>query len=74
MKTLKIVSLLALIVILGESCVSKKKYNALQSNYDSLNVNTESVIEKFRVSQQRLNLSDEKVKSLEPFILALKLS
>lgn len=65
MKTLKIVSLLALIVILGESCVSKKKYNALQSNYDSLNVNTESVIEKFRVSQQRLNLSDEKVKSLE---------
>lgn len=65
MKTLKIVSLLALIVILGQSCVSKKKYNALQSNYDSLNVNTESVIEKFRVSQQRLNLSDEKVKSLE---------
>ena len=65
MKTIKIVSLMLLLVVLGQACVSKKKYNTLQSNYDSLNVNTESVIEKFRISQQRLNLSDERVKSLE---------
>jgi chemotaxis protein MotB len=52
-------------VVLGQGCVSKKKYNTLQSNYDSLNVNTESVIEKFRISQQRLTISDERVKSLE---------
>lgn len=65
MKTIKIVSLMLLLVILGQACVSKKKYNTLQSNYDSLNVNTESIIEKFRISQQRLNLSDERVKSLE---------
>uniref|UniRef100_UPI003782FCCB OmpA/MotB family protein n=1 Tax=Daejeonella sp. TaxID=2805397 RepID=UPI003782FCCB len=50
---------------LGQGCVSKKKYNTLQSNYDSLNVNTESLIEKFRISQQRLTVSDERVKSLE---------
>jgi chemotaxis protein MotB len=65
MKTIKIVSLMLLLVVLGQACVSKKKYNTLQSNYDSLNVNTESIIEKFRISQQRLNLSDERVKSLE---------
>jgi chemotaxis protein MotB len=65
MKTIKIVSLMLLLVVLGQACVSKKKYNALQSNYDSLNVNTESIIEKFRISQQRLNLSEERVKSLE---------
>ena len=65
MKTIKIVSLMLLIVVLGQACVSKKKYNTLQSNYDSLNVNTESIIEKFRISQQRLNLSEERVKSLE---------
>jgi hypothetical protein len=52
MKTIKKVSLLLLIVVLGQACVSKKKYNTLQSNYDSLNVNTESIIEKFRISQQ----------------------
>jgi chemotaxis protein MotB len=52
-------------VVLGQACVSKKKYNTLQSNYDSLNVNTESLIEKFRVSQQRLTVADERVKSLE---------
>jgi chemotaxis protein MotB len=52
-------------VVLGQGCVSKKKYNTLQSNYDSLNVNTESLIEKFRVSQQRLTVSNERVKSLE---------
>jgi chemotaxis protein MotB len=52
-------------VVLGQGCVSKKKYNTLQSNYDSLNVNTESLIEKFRISQQRLTVSDERVKSLE---------
>jgi chemotaxis protein MotB len=65
MKTIKIVSLMLLLVVLGQACVSKKKYNTLQSNYDSLNVNTESVIEKFRISQQRLNLSEERVKGLE---------
>lgn len=65
MKTIKIVSIVLLMVVLGQGCVSKKKYNTLQSNYDSLNVNTESLIEKFRVSQQRLTLSDERVKSLE---------
>ncbi|WP_395804207.1 flagellar motor protein MotB [Daejeonella sp.] len=65
MKTIKKVSLLLLIVVLGQACVSKKKYNTLQSNYDSLNVNTESIIEKFRISQQRLNLSEERVKGLE---------
>ena len=65
MKTIKIVSIVLLMVVLGQGCVSKKKYNTLQSNYDSLNVNTESLIEKFRVSQQRLTVSDERVKSLE---------
>ena len=65
MKTIKIVSLMLLLVVLGQACVSKKKYNTLQSNYDSLNVNTESIIEKFRISQQRLNLSEERVKSLQ---------
>jgi len=65
MKTIKIVSLFLLMVVLGQACVSKKKYNTLQSNYDSLNVNTESVIEKFRISQQRLTVADERVKSLE---------
>jgi len=65
MRTIKIVSLLLLIVVLGQACVSKKKYNTLQSNYDSLNVSTESLIEKFRLSQQRLSTSEERVKSLE---------
>lgn len=65
MKTIKIVSIVLLMVVLGQGCVSKKKYNTLQSNYDSLNVNTESLIEKFRVSQQRLTVSNERVKSLE---------
>lgn len=65
MKTIKIISIVLLMVVLGQGCVSKKKYNTLQSNYDSLNVNTESLIEKFRISQQRLTVSDERVKSLE---------
>ena len=65
MKTIKIISIVLLMVVLGQGCVSKKKYNTLQSNYDSLNVNTESLIEKFRISQQRLTVSDERVNSLE---------
>jgi chemotaxis protein MotB len=61
-------------VVLGQGCVSKKKYNTLQSNYDSLNVNTESLIEKFRISQQRLTVSDERVKSLEEQLASEKLN
>jgi chemotaxis protein MotB len=70
MKTIRIVSLLLLIVVLGQACVSKKKYNRLQSNYDSLNVSADSIIEKFRISQQRLFASTERVKSLEEQIAA----
>lgn len=65
MKTIKIVSLSILIAVLSQACVSKKKYNALQSNFDSLNVSNESLIDKFRISQQRLSTSDQRVKSLE---------
>jgi chemotaxis protein MotB len=65
MKIIKIVSLMLLLVVLGQACVSRKMYNSLQSDYDSLNVNTKSLRDKFRVSQQRLSLSEERVKSLD---------
>jgi len=65
MKIIKIVSLMLLLVVLGQACVSRKMYNSLQSDYDSLNVNTKSLRDKFRVSQQRLSLSEVRVKSLD---------
>lgn len=65
MKIIKTISLMLLLVVLGQACVSRKMYNSLQSDYDSLNVNTKSLTDKFRISQQRLSLSEERVKSLD---------
>jgi chemotaxis protein MotB len=58
--------------VLTQGCVSNKKYNDLQSNYDQLKEKTKDLNQKYQTSQQDLSGSSTRVKSLEEQIASEK--
>lgn len=72
---MKFSSLIPVILVaagLTQGCVSNKKYNDLQSNYDQLKEKTKDLNQKYQTSQQDLSGSSSRVKSLEEQIASEK--
>lgn len=61
-----------LVAIVGQSCVSNKKYNDLQASYNDLKDKTRDLNQKYQGSQQELSGSSTRVKSLEEQIASEK--
>lgn len=61
-----------LVAIVGQSCVSNKKYNDLQTSYNDLKDKTRDLNQKYQGSQQELSGSTTRVKSLEEQIASEK--
>jgi chemotaxis protein MotB len=72
MKNSILLPLILIIAVAGQSCVSNKKYAALQSNYDQLQTKNGELKQSWQVTQQELSGSKERVKSLEEQIEAAK--
>jgi chemotaxis protein MotB len=70
---IRIILPLALIVAaVATSCVSKKDYAALQSNYDKLQADNKDVMARYASTTQDLNISKTRVASLEEQIATAK--
>jgi len=61
---------LAVVALLSQGCISTKKYQALQTNYDSLQTKQRDLNVRFLNSQQELSSANTRVKSLEEQIAA----
>ncbi|MBW4890760.1 flagellar motor protein MotB [Mucilaginibacter sp. HMF5004] len=61
-----------LIAAIATSCVSKKEYAQLQSNYDKLQADNKDVMARYASTTQDLNVSKSRVASLEEQIAAAK--
>lgn len=61
---------LVAVALLSQGCISTKKYQALQTNYDSLQTKQRDLNVRFLNSQQELASSNTRVKSLEEQIAA----
>lgn len=61
---------LVTVALLSQGCISTKKYQALQTNYDSLQTKQRDLNVRFLNSQQELASSNTRVKSLEEQIAA----
>jgi chemotaxis protein MotB len=70
------ISLLALLVVavLGQSCVSTKKYKELDANYTQLQNSTKDLSIKYQTSEQALAVANSRNKSLEEQIAQQKAS
>jgi chemotaxis protein MotB len=70
------ISLLALLVVavLGQSCVSTKKYKELDANYTQLQNSTKDLSVKYQTSEQALAVANSRNKSLEEQIAQQKAS
>jgi len=68
------ISILALLVIavLGQSCVSSKKYKELDANYTQLQNSTRDLSVKYQTSEQALAVANSRNKSLEEQIAQQK--
>jgi chemotaxis protein MotB len=66
------ISILGLLVVavMGQSCVSSKKYKELQSNYDQLQKSTEGLSVKYQTSEKGLAVANNQIKSLDDQIAA----
>jgi chemotaxis protein MotB len=74
-RAMKIKLLLPLAVIvatIATSCVSKKEYAQLQSNYDKLQADNKDVMARYASTTQDLNVAKSRVASLEEQIAAAK--
>jgi len=65
MKLRIIIPALLITAVIGQSCVSTKKYKELQSNYDQLQNDTRNLNVKYQTSEQSLAVANNRVKSLE---------
>jgi chemotaxis protein MotB len=73
--TMKIKLLLGLLLgvaVLSQSCVSKKQYADLQSNYNKLQDTNRNLLQSYQVTQQELAGSKSRVMGLEEQIAAAK--
>ncbi|UOE50111.1 flagellar motor protein MotB [Mucilaginibacter sp. SMC90] len=68
------ISILALLVtaVLGQSCVSSKKYKELDANYTQLQNSTKDLSIKYQTSEQALAVANSRNKSLEEQIALQK--
>jgi chemotaxis protein MotB len=68
------ISILALLVVavLGQSCVSSKKYKELDANYTQLQNSTRDLSVKYQTSEQALAVANSRNKSLEEQIALQK--
>jgi len=65
MKLRIIIPALLITAVIGQSCVSTKKYKELQSNYDQLQNDTRNLNVKYQTSEQSLAVANNRVKILE---------
>jgi len=72
MKFSSLIPVVLVAAVLTQGCVSNKKYNDLQSNYDQLKEKTKDLNQKYQTSQQDLSGSSTRVKSLEEQIASEK--
>jgi len=72
MKFSSLIPVVLVAAVLTQGCVSNKKYNDLQSNYDQLKEKTKDLNQKYQTSQQDLSGSSSRVKSLEEQIASEK--
>jgi len=72
MKLRIIIPALLITAVIGQSCVSTKKYKELQSNYDQLQNDTRNLNVKYQTSEQSLAVANNRVKSLEEQIASEK--
>lgn len=72
MKFSSLIPVILVAAVLTQGCVSNKKYNDLQSNYDQLKEKTKDLNQKYQTSQQDLSGSSSRVKSLEEQIASEK--
>lgn len=72
MKFLILPAALLSIVLLSQGCVSNKKFNDLQSNYNQLQTQKRELDQKYQEGQQGLSSSTTRVKSLEDQITSYR--
>src|ERR1700750_701140 len=72
MKTKLLLSLLLLVAIISQSCVSNKKYAELQSNYNKSLDTNRNLKQSWQVTQQELAVSRNQVQNLNDQIAAAK--
>lgn len=72
MKFSNLIPVVLVAAVLTQGCVSNKKYNELQSNYDQLKEKAKDLNQKYQTSQQDLSGSSSRVKSLEEQIASEK--
>lgn len=72
MKFRTILPLVLIVAAVATSCVSKKDYAALQSNYDKLQADNKDVMARYASTTQDLNISKTRVASLEEQIATAK--
>src|SRR6201989_2868027 len=72
MKTKLLLSLLLLVAIISQSCVSNKKYAELQSNYNKSLDTNRNLKQSWQVTQQELAVSRNQVQNLQDQIAAAK--
>lgn len=74
MRLLIVSSALLTLAVLGQSCVSNKKFGALQSNYNELQNQNRALDSKYQTSQRELTGATTRVQSLEEQIAAQRTS
>lgn len=72
MKTRISILALALAAMLGQSCVSKKEYQSLQTKYNRLDSNTRDLRNKYLLTERSLAVANNKVSNLEDRIASEK--
>lgn len=72
MKLFMIPPALLVLTIIGQGCVSNKKYNELQTQYNELQQKSRELNQKYQSGQQDLSGSSTRVKSLEEQIASEK--
>ncbi|ASZ13023.1 flagellar motor protein MotB [Chitinophaga pendula] len=74
MRTPVLLSTLLMVAVLGESCVSNKKFSELQTSYNELRNQNRDLDGRYQVSQRELSGATTRVKSLEEQIEAQRTS
>lgn len=74
MRTPVLLSTLLMVAVLGESCVSNKKFSELQTSYNELRNQNRDLDGRYQVSQRDLSSASTRVKSLEEQIEAQRTS
>lgn len=72
MKTRILLAVLFTVAVIGQGCVSKKQYAALQTNYNDLQQKQQELKQSYDVTQRELEGSRTRVKSLEEQIASEK--